>query len=164
MTHCVGGTETIAGADVEYIESKEGTFVRLDPGELLIKTLTDLAAQKQIRTAFLCTGVGMLTDPSLGFFDVEKDNYDIKVLPGLFDLNAVQGNITWTKEGPVPHVHLMFNDRSFRTFGGHLMEAKCHITMELLLVRSDGLDLRREKLVGVPATRICPIRPGEHRV
>ncbi|MEZ5979594.1 MAG: DUF296 domain-containing protein [Planctomycetota bacterium] len=140
-----------------YREFDESVFVRLDPGDPFVESIERIASLADMRTGFLCSGVGMLSDPVLGFFDVERDDYDVTELRGTFDLNAVHGNVTLREGSPAAHVHVVFNDRRHKLGGGHLIEAKCHITAELLLVRTDGLGLERLKLDEHPATRICPL-------
>ena len=139
---------------MDHVESAGVIFVRLDPGDPLVGSLRNLADEAALLCGSIASGVGMLTDPLLGFFSVERDDYERTQLAGTFDLSSIQGNVTRRDGVPVPHVHVVFNDPSLKTYSGHLIEARCHITMELLIVRTDALALARVKRIGEPATRI----------
>jgi uncharacterized protein len=128
-------------------------FLRVDPEEGLIDSLTTLSDALNIRSAAITSGVGMLMSVQLGFFDTAQDDYKITRLDGIFDVNSILGNITRRDNLPVPHVHVVFNDQSHSTYSGHVIEAQCHITMEIFL-SINSLPIQRVKQSGRPATRI----------
>lgn len=145
---------------MDYQATNDYVFVRVDPGETLVESLKRVAADLSIEVAAITSGVGMLKEVRLGFFDVVKDDYDEKVLEGIYDLSSIQGNVTRRDGLPVPHVHAIFNDPAHNTYSGHVIEATCHITMELFLRRLDVLALSRVSVPGAPGTRI--IRRDTH--
>lgn len=142
---------------METFDTDDYVFLRLEPGELIIASLKETARQKEIRVAAITSGVGMLSTVEFGFFCTARDDYDIYRIEEILDLSSIQGNITWLEHEPIPHVHMTMNDRSYRTYSGHIIEAWCHITMELFIRRLDGMKLRRVKLPDVPATRITQV-------
>ncbi len=129
-------------------------FLRVDPGEHLIASLTEVAREMPIGSAAITSGLGMLSSATLGFFDVVIDDYERQEFDGIFDLSVIMGSITWLEGAPYPHVHIVFNDRSYNTFSGHLIEATAHITMEVFLRKLDRLDLNRIRLPNCPASRV----------
>ena len=129
-------------------------FIRVDPGESMMETLRTVAQDEQIPAAAIVSGVGMLTEVKFGFFDVQIDDYRPISKQGIYDISSIQGNIIREPNGNhVPHVHLVVNDASMKTLGGHLMDARCHVTMEIFLTVLE-LPLVRRKVKGCPATRI----------
>jgi predicted DNA-binding protein with PD1-like motif len=130
------------------------TFVRLDPGEEILDVLRSVSVETPIHVASISSGVGMLKSAVLGFFEVPLDDYVPTDYEGPLDLSVVSGNITWRDGVPVPHVHVVFNDREMRTISGHLLRGICHITVELFLSHPSDLSLTRSKVAGLPATRI----------
>jgi predicted DNA-binding protein with PD1-like motif len=142
---------------MEWKAKESDIFVRLDPGELLVESLRTIAAEVVFSAAAIISGVGMLSSVELGFFDVALDDYRRTVLDGIFDLSSVQGNIMQRELEYVPHVHLVFNDPTFATYSGHLIEATCHITIEMFLSTSVSA-LRRVRIPGCPATRVVGVR------
>lgn len=108
-------------------------------------------------TCSIISGVGMIEDPQMGYFEVKNDDYDLKSFSGIYDLSVIIGNISKNENLEyIPHVHVVFNNDEFKTFSGHLMEAKVHITMEIFLSLFDD-SLVRKKIEGCPATRIIRI-------
>lgn len=138
---------------MEWIPHGSEIFVRLDPGERLVESLITVANQNAFPAAAIVSGVGMLSHIELGFFDVDLDDYRRTVVEGIFDLSVVLGNIVRREHAYVPHVHAVFNDTLHKTYSGHVIEATCHITMELFLATITS-HLRRIKIPGCPATRI----------
>ena len=71
------------------------------------------------------------------------------------------GSIVRQDAGHVPHVHVVFNDSTYQTYSGHVIEAVCHITIELFLSTS-ALALKRIKVPNCPATRIVRQSETDH--
>lgn len=139
---------------MESIREGSSMFIRVDPGESMMETLRTVAQDEQIPAAAIVSGVGMLTEVKFGFFDVQIDDYRPISKQGIYDISSIQGNIIREPNGNhVPHVHLVVNDASMKTLGGHLMDARCHVTMEIFLTVLE-LPLVRRKVKGCPATRI----------
>lgn len=138
---------------MDWHASDSDIFLRVDPGEGLVASLKELADAARLDAAAIVSGVGMLSSVELGFFDTGRDDYQATSFDGIYDLNSVLGNIVRRDGAPVPHVHVIFNDTGHATYGGHLLEATCHITMEIFLSASP-LALSRVKHPGKPATQI----------
>lgn len=139
---------------MEIVNDAANVFVRLEPGEQIIECLKTVARELDVRVAAIISGVGMISHVEFGFFCVQKDNYDRRTFDGICDLSSIQGNITWLGDQPVPHVHMTVNRPDYDTLSGHVIEATCHITMEIFLQRMDELSLSRVKHENLPATRI----------
>jgi predicted DNA-binding protein with PD1-like motif len=135
-------------------EHENKIFIRLDPGERIIEALIQVAKERHIETASIDSGVGMVSGVEFGFFCVPKDDYDKWLCEGIHDLSSIQGNITMFNGAPRPHVHMVINDQKYGTLSGHVIEATCHITMEIFLSRLGGLKIGRVKEPPRPATFI----------
>ncbi len=142
---------------MDWVSHGSESFLRLDPGERLVESLAAFAARQSIGAAAIISGVGMLSRIELGFFDVERDDYLRTIRDGIFDLSMILGNIVRRDGEPVPHVHAVFNDPSHATYSGHIIEATCHITMEIFL-STCPFTLERVKVPNCPATRIVTQR------
>jgi predicted DNA-binding protein with PD1-like motif len=138
---------------MEWTTLGSDIFVRLNPGDRLVESLTAVADQAAFRAAAIVSGVGMLDGIELGFFDTALDDYKRTVYEGIFDLSMVLGNIVQRDGVYVPHVHAVFNDPLHATLSGHVIEATCHITMEIFL-STNAMALHRVTVPGCPATRI----------
>ena len=111
-------------------------FIKLDKGEELITSITSFANEVGIKSGFL-TGIGVLKDLEIGYFDVKNAKYDIKKLEGEFELLSLMGNIGITDGKASPHLHVVLGDNKFQCFGGHLIKGYIGITCELVLAATD---------------------------
>ena len=78
---------------MECIAHGSEIFVRLDPGERLVESLTAVATNSAFSAAAIVSGVGMLSGVELGFFDVALNDYKCTVFDGVYDLSVVMGNM-----------------------------------------------------------------------
>jgi predicted DNA-binding protein with PD1-like motif len=123
-------------------QSRSGQIhvLRLDDGEDIIESI--LKSARDSRTTMLvCTGLGMITDFELGFFD--KGEYVRKTYSEPHELLSVQGVVSGYGEHRV-HVHVAVADREHRMFGGHLLSGKAWISNEIGILRLDGVRSTRE--------------------
>ena len=141
-------------------KSKSGNlhFIKLDKGEEIIGTITDFASQTGIKSGFM-TGIGVIKDIELGYFDVEKAKYDIKKMEGDFELLSLMGNIGITDGNPSPHIHVVLGDNKFHCFGGHLLKGHVGVTCELVLAATD-MKLERVYDHDTKLKLLTPIREG----
>ena len=139
---------------MEYYRKKEDIFLRLEPGEYLVKSLIDLAEKEKIEFATIVSGVGMIEGLEMGWFCVNDNDYDTYKVAGTFDLSSISGNISLFQDKPRPHVHIVANKPSFDTVSGHLIDCRCHITMEIGLRLLENSNLKRQTEEGRPASFI----------
>ena len=111
-------------------------FIKLDKGEELIGSITTFANEVGIKSGFL-TGIGVLRDAEIGYFDVEHARYDIKKLNGDFELLSLMGNVGITDGKATPHLHVILGDNKFQCSGGHLLKGYIGVTCELVLAATD---------------------------
>jgi len=115
-------------------------ILRLDDGEDIIESI--LKSVKDSRsTMLICTGLGMITDFELGFFD--KGEYISKSYSEPHELLSIQGAISGYGEHRV-HIHVAVADKEHRMFGGHLLRGKVWMTNEIGILRLDGVRSTRE--------------------
>lgn len=133
--------------------------VILEPGEKVIASLEKLAVQEKLG-AYSITGIGAIKNVELGFYELEKRDYIRKTFShGDYELLTLNGN-TSSKEGkPYVHIHTSFSDESFHVFGGHLFEAECAVTAEIILLPLADQLLMREFDPRVGLQTICGLVP-----
>lgn len=139
---------------MEYYRTDTELFLRLEPAEPLVASLTDLATKEDIEFALIISGVGMVEGAELGFFCVNTNDYDKYRIAGTYDLSSVAGNIAQFDGRPRAHVHIVANRPDFSTVSGHLIECRAHITIEVGLRILPDSGLRRTTEPGRPATFI----------
>jgi len=116
-------------------------IVRLEKGEQLIASLTELVKKESIKSAWI-SGLGGALDAELGFYSLDEKQYKWEKLDQLLEITSLQGNIAWSGDEPALHIHGTFSDENMQAFGGHVKELTVGGTCELLL-HSVQTDLTR---------------------
>jgi len=137
---------------MEIFESGEDVLVRLDPGESLMESLIRVASELHFQFALIVSGVGMVEGVELGWFCVNNNDYDRYRIAGTFDLSSISGNVAKFGDAWQPHVHLTLNRPEFETVSGHLIDCRCHITMEIGLRCMNNTQIIRTYEEGRSAT------------
>ena len=124
-------------------------MMKLEHGEDVIGSVQE-AVKEERSTLLLVTGLGMISDFELGYFD--RGNYLRKSFDEPHELLALQGSVA-TEGDPRIHIHATVADTEHRAFGGHLMKGKAWMSNEIGMVRMEGVTSRRtfdpEKKVSV---------------
>ncbi len=119
------------------IVGNEG-MVRLEDGEKLIGSLSQIG----MVSAVLLNGVGMLRDVKLGYWDGSQ--YVTEEIEEPVELLSLQGNVA-TREGEkIIHCHATVAKRGGDAFGGHVVEATVHNTVESFLYELSEINLERQ--------------------
>jgi uncharacterized protein len=110
----------------------EGTrwMLRLDQGQDLLVALTDFAREHEIRAAAVVSGIGMLRDAAIGYWNGSE--YVRKELPEPHELVGLQGSIA-DADGPSVHLHAALAAPSHQLLGGHLMRGTVWVLNEILI-------------------------------
>ena len=115
--------------------------VVLDTGEEAVESLLAFAREHRV-TAAAFTGIGAFRDVTLGFFDIDKKEYERIRLDEQVEVVTLVGNFA-TKDGEAKlHPHVVVSKRSGQAFGGHLMEAHVRPTLEVVVTETPA-ELRR---------------------
>ena len=83
-------------------------------------------------------GVGAIKNPEMGYFDINRKDYDRKIFNGDYELISYMGNIALKDGERFIHSHISFSDSKYNVFGGHLIDAKISAAGEFILF-SDSL-------------------------
>jgi len=121
--------------------ARDGPFVmlRLENGEDILESVI-CAAEDERSTLAVTTGLGMIADFELGFFD--RGTYIRKSFDAPHELLCLQGSISSEGDSRV-HIHATVADKEHRAFGGHLLRGKVWMSNEILLTKLDGARSKR---------------------
>jgi predicted DNA-binding protein with PD1-like motif len=89
------------------------------------------------------TALGAFSRALLGFFDVERKEYQEIPVRQQCEVLSLVGNITLDKGEPKVHAHVVLGLADGTTRGGHLLQAHVRPTLELILTESPE-QLRRQ--------------------
>lgn len=113
--------------------SGDNLAVRLHAGDDVHGALLDACRGHGVRGGFVISGIGMLSDPELGYF-VGNGRYERQAFPGRFELLSLCGNISLKDGEPMAHLHAMLAREDYSVFGGHLCSSKVGLTLEVLIL------------------------------
>jgi predicted DNA-binding protein with PD1-like motif len=90
-------------------------------------------AGEQILPEAFITGIGVIKDVVLGFFNTDAKEYEKMEVKGPVELLALNGNSSWKGNEPFVHLHAVIGKEDGSVIGGHLLEAKIGTTAEIFI-------------------------------
>jgi predicted DNA-binding protein with PD1-like motif len=106
-----------------------------DKGDELVAGITHFAKENGLDAASL-TAIGAFSDATLGYFDVQKKEYEEIPVEEQVEVLSLVGDIALEGEEPQLHAHVVVGRRDGMAMGGHLLEAHVRPTLEVVLVES----------------------------
>jgi len=131
---------------MEYIADSDHDVcvLRFHQGEDFLPTLKETLEKLGITSGVVVTGIGMLLDFELGYFDGES--YSNRTFAPPHELCTMQGTIA-IKEGTdeiLPHIHATLAGPDHGVVGGHLHRAKVGVLCELVVLRLNEKTMKRK--------------------
>lgn len=123
-------------------EDKSLIVAKFEDGEDLFESLNTIIEKYEIESGIVLTGIGMLRNFVLGYFDGEV--YRKKEFKEPCELVSLQGSITTGKE-TVIHLHASLAEESNNVVGGHLFQAEVCMLNEIVLRKLNDLTLTRKE-------------------
>ena len=123
-------------------EDRSLIVAKFEDGEDLFESLSAIIEKYGIESGIVLTGIGMLRNFVLGYFDGEV--YQKKEFKEPCELVSLQGSITTEKE-TVIHLHASLAKESNNVVGGHLFQAEVCMLNEIVLRRLNDLTLIRKE-------------------
>ena len=127
---------------MEYKRIDNVYVIRLDVGDEIMASLTELCNKENIRSATV-QGLGAVNDVTVGYYSLEEGRYFQKTFKQQFEMIALNGNITRKDDIPYLHLHIALSDEKYSFFGGHLNNAVISITAEIYVSVLNGEVNRR---------------------
>lgn len=130
---------------VKQLDEQDGrrTFVAiLDSGDEVVDSITKLAHDLDLGASRL-SGVGAFDQVVLGFYDFGAREYDRNPLDMQVELVSMLGDIAMKDGKPQLHAHVVVATADGMARGGHLLEARVHPTLELMIEEAP-VHLQRE--------------------
>ena len=121
--------------------------------EPVVAPLTAFAEQQGL-AASQFTAIGAFREATLGYFNLERKDYDRLPVREQVELLSLIGHVTREPDGaPNIHAHVVLGKADGAAVGGHLIEAVVRPTLEVVLSEAPA-HLRRRK---DPATGLALI-------
>jgi predicted DNA-binding protein with PD1-like motif len=117
-------------------EGGEKTFVLVfDTGDEVVSQITTFARENDLDAASI-TAIGAFSGATLGYFDIEKIEYEKIPLEEQVEVLSLIGDIALNEGEPELHAHVVLGRRDGTTRGGHLLEAHVRPALEAVLIES----------------------------
>jgi predicted DNA-binding protein with PD1-like motif len=125
---------------MEYRRIAEGplrTFVAVfDSGDEVLAGLQTVAERERLSAASF-TAIGALRDATLGWYDLDAQDYDRNEVQEQAEVLSLLGDVAQGPEGiPAVHAHAVLGLRDGTTRGGHLLSATVRPTLEVVLTET----------------------------
>ena len=117
---------------MKYKIDNNKVYVKLDKNDLINQSLLDLSNDLSLNFVWL-NGIGAIKNPQMGYFDIDRKDYDRKIFNGDYELTSYMGNISLKDGERFIHSHISFSDSKYNVFGGHLFDAKISAAGEFIL-------------------------------
>ena len=106
-------------------------ILRFDKGEDFMRGLSDWCAEKDVESAAILCGIGMLDNMEIGRYNGKEytkmtENESCEIL-------SLQGSVSMKEGSPFVHLHVSFADHNFKAVGGHLFSGRVSMTIELVV-------------------------------
>lgn len=132
-------------------EGGQRTFALVfDAGDEVLSGLTGFAEENGLDAASF-TAIGAFGTATLGYFDVEKKEYEKIPVYEQVEVLSLLGDVARKENGePQVHAHAVLGASDGSTRGGHLLEARVRPTLEVVIVESpEHLRRRWDEGVGL---------------
>lgn len=114
----------------------------LDSGDEAVEALRRFA-EAQALSASRISALGAFSQAVLGFYDMNRQQYDEVFIPEQVEVVSFVGNIALAAGEPQLHPHVVVARRNGLAHGGRLLEGHVHSTLEVVITESP-LHLRRK--------------------
>lgn len=118
---------------MKELKRENGLVVlRFDKGEDFMGVLSKWCEEKDVQSAAILCGIGMLENMEIGRYN--GTDYTRVTESESCEILSLQGSISMKEGVPFVHLHVSFADSNFRAVGGHLFNGRVSMTIELVVV------------------------------
>ncbi|HWC88316.1 MAG TPA: PPC domain-containing DNA-binding protein [Pirellulales bacterium] len=121
---------------------ERGFVLVFQTGDEVAAGLLDFAKSQQLTAAHF-TAIGAFREVTLGWYNLEKQDYEKIPIREQVEVLSLVGNVALDKDKPKVHAHVVVGKRDGTAHGGHLVQAIVRPTLEVMLFESPAA-LRRQ--------------------
>jgi uncharacterized protein len=111
-------------------------MLRLDDGQDLFDALRTLVRTEGIRAGIVLSGIGMLRQSTVGYWNGSE--YQPRELVDPHELIGLHGSIAESEGDPAIHLHVALAGPDHRLVGGHLLQGTIGVLAEVYLETFPG--------------------------
>jgi hypothetical protein len=117
---------------MRHTKSNDTYIIRIDKGEEVVSNLTKFCVENDIKNATF-NGIGALEWLKCGYYALSEKQYHFAEYDSLVEVVSLTGNVMLKDGKPLIHVHGVFTDTGNKAFGGHIVEMRVGVVLEVML-------------------------------
>jgi len=143
-------------------EREVRTFLLVfETGDEAVAGLLKFAREYGIAGAHF-TAIGSFERATVGYFDVEKKDYERLEIDEQVEVISLVGNLALYDGGPRLHAHVVIGKRDGTAHGGHLLEGRVRPTLEIFLTDTGRAIRRRlDEATNLPLIDLATDAPAD---
>lgn len=123
-------------------QGEEKYVLICETGDEPVKVLETFAREHDLTSASL-TAIGAFERVTLGYYDLEKQEYATTDFSEQLEVVSFIGDISLNEGEPMVHVHVALGRRDCSLIGGHLMSGMVRPTLEIMLSKTPASLVRK---------------------
>jgi predicted DNA-binding protein with PD1-like motif len=124
-------------------------MLRLEPGDDVLDTIQSFCRDQTVSNATI-QGIGSVEDPTLAHYSMHTKEFHNQTLSGVFEVASLVGNIALVDNQPFAHLHATLAGPDLLSRAGHLVQANCSATLEVLVTSyPTALHKRHDETIGL---------------
>lgn len=121
-----------------------------EEGDEVVEGMTRFANETGLDAAEF-TGLGALSKATLGFWNLERQEYEEIPVDEQVEVITLIGNVTSSEGKAKVHPHIVLGKQDGTAHGGHLLKAYVRPTLEVVVTESPAhLRRRMDEAAGLP--------------
>lgn len=140
---------------MEYRNYNGIIYLRLDKGDEVLSSITDVCQKEGIRSCIF-SGIGGCDYAKLGTFRPEQGTYANYEKSGMLELVSLNGDVKESDHGPLIHAHACLSyeeNDEIKLIGGHLLALRVLVTAEIEIRPVVG-GVIKTKAGQIPGTKV----------
>lgn len=134
---------------MQYKITDDIHILRINKGEDVVSTLTKHCEDTGIKNA-LFTGIGAVEWLKCGYYALTEKQYYFTEYDELVEVVSLTGNVMLKDERPFIHVHGVFTNTKNEAFGGHIVEMRAGVVVEVTLTPlSSAITRTHDECIGL---------------
>ena len=128
---------------MQYRKTGDTYMLRIDYGEEILQSLTQMCEQEGIRLAQV-SAIGAVDHAVVGVYDLQEKRYHQEETEGFMEITNLSGSVTGMNDQPYIHLHVTLADQKNLLHGGHVIELRVGATCEMFVRVLDGQVIREK--------------------
>lgn len=139
---------------MHYTKADTTYVIRIDKGEEVVKSITEFCTKEGMQNAHF-TGIGAVDVLKCGYYNLEEKQYHFTDYAEPLEVVSLTGNVMQKDGAPFVHVHGVFTDTENKAFGGHIVEMRVHVVLEVMLTPlSSKIERHLDECIGLALMKI----------